>query len=391
MKGSVVYNSRGKHVIMTGMPDRSPTRPIYAQVIDFIKDPRPGAFETLALEVFQYQFENVPAYREFCLSKGATPASVREFQAIPIASTLAFKYACISNEADSDSASPLTFRTSGTTKGFTARGMHRVPYPQVYRASAIAHLLRMLFPDNSRMPILALHPTADRMRESSLSWMLSWCIEEFGSESSLCVANQQAVDIPAAAAFLKEIERSEVPACILGTTASFARLFDYLAPNPLVLPRGSRLMDTGGAKGQATPLTAAEVIAHAGRLMAVEPSMVINEYGMTELCSQLYDATPFNCAIADDSAVMRMKLPPPWLRPLALDPVTLQPVPDGQAGMLAFFDLANVGSISALMTEDFGFIRDGAVGVIGRAAASDPRGCALAIEQFARFTDEPRS
>ena len=55
------------------------------------------------------------------------------------------------------------------------------------------------------------------------------------------------------------------------------------------------MMDTGGAKGQAVPMQATEVIARAGDLLAIAPAMVINEYGMTELCSQLYDATPFNC------------------------------------------------------------------------------------------------
>jgi hypothetical protein len=50
---------------------------------------------------------------------------------------------------------------------------------------------------------------------------------------------------------------------------------------------------------------------------------------------------------------------------------------------MAFFDLANVGSIAAIMTEDLGYARNGAVVILGRAAASDPRGCALGIEQFA--------
>jgi len=370
-------------VMMKRMIERNPASSLYAQVLAFINDPDPGAFEGLALAVFRYQFENVPVYRQFCRESGASTANVHEFQAIPIASTLAFKYARVENQNEVAASSGLTFKTSGTTKGFTARGMHRVPYPEIYRASAIAHLRRMLFPDDRRMPLIALHPTADRMPESSLSWMISWCIERFGNELSLCAATSRAVDIAAAAAFLRDAELIGHPIALLGTTASFARLFDYLAPRPIRLPEGSRLMDTGGAKGQAVPLDAAQVVAEAGRLMGIAPAMVINEYGMTELCSQLYDATPFNSPIADGGAVPRMKVPPPWLRPLVLNPVTLEPLADGQAGIMAFFDLANAGSISALMTEDLGFIRDGAVAILGRAAGSEARGCALGIEQFA--------
>src|SRR5258708_22607644 len=84
----------------------------------------------------------------------------------------------------------------------------------------------------------------------------------------------------------------------------------------------------------------------AGDLLAIPPAMVINEYGMTELCSQLYDATPLNCPGESDSTD-RVKIPPPWLRVTARDPVTLMPVADGEIGLLTFFDLANVGSVSA--------------------------------------------
>ena len=109
--------------------------------------------------------------------------------------------------------------------------------------------------------------------------------------------------------------------------------------------------------------------------------MVINEYGMTELCSQLYDATPLNCPGAVD-ATERLKIPPRWLRVTVRDPVTLMPVADGEIGLLTFFDLANVGSVSAIMTEDLGMVESGRVRVLGRGVAGDARGCALAIGQF---------
>ena len=119
-------------------------------------------------------------------------------------------------------------------------------------------------------------------------------------------------------------------------------------------------MDTGGAKGQVVPMQASEVAARAGETLAIAPAMVINEYGMTELCSQLYDATLFNCRGVSD-AQERFKIPPPWLRVTARDPVTLRAMPDGEIGMLTFFDLANVGSVSAVMTEDLGFVERGRV------------------------------
>ena len=245
----------------------------------------------------------------------------------------------------------------------------------------------MFFPDNRRIAILALHPTADRMPESSLSQMISWAIEEFGAKSveeNLCTATPASVDIARAVEFLEDGARRSAPVAILATTAACARLFEMLgtAGLPLRLPPGSRLMDTGGAKGQATPLDALAVVALAGQWLGLAPAMVINEYGMTEMCSQLYDATAFN-AKRHDPADARRKLAPPWLRPFALDPATLRPVADGQPGVLAFFDLANVASVAMLLTEDLGVVEDGAVRIFGRAAAAEARGCALAIAEFA--------
>ncbi len=357
---------------------------IYDEVLSYIEAPRPEIFERLALAVFRYQFENVPVYRQYCVAYGASPEKVSFFDQIPAVSTVAFKYAEVHNTGERDSATAITFSTSGTSKGFTERGTHRVPRPQVYRASAVGHLRRMLFPDAARMAMLALHPTADLMCESSLSTMLTWCIEQFGTKSVLCAATRNDVDTKAAIDFLEGIEAQRLPVCIIGTTAASAKLFESIEVDrrTLRLPAGSRLMDTGGAKGQLIPLTPVEVVGRAHTCLGIEPALVINEYGMTEMCSQLYDATPFNSDFAGDGRY-RVKLAPPWLHPTIFDPVTLRPVAEGQVGLIGFFDLANVGSISALITEDFGFVHDGAVAILGRAAAGGARGCALSIDEFA--------
>ena len=356
---------------------------IYQRILAFIHKPVDESFESVALQVFRYQFESVRPYRRYCEERGANPATVRHVNDIPAVSNVAFKFADLMGDDAQMSPRALVFLTSGTTQGRERRGRHVVPRPEIYRASAIAHLRTMLFPDERRMAMLAMHPTADAMPESSLAQMISWCVEEFGTGTQLAAASRVRVDSGAAIRFLGEAEASGEPVCILGTTAAFATLFSELRERhrKYRLANGSRMMDTGGAKGQATPLTSNEVILAAGELLAIPPAMVINEYGMTELCSQLYDATPFNCASADN-ATERLKIPPPWLRVTARDPVTLMPVADGEIGMLTFFDLANVGSVSAVMTEDLGIVERGRVRVLGRGVAGEARGCALAIGQF---------
>jgi len=352
---------------------------IYQEILDFIANPQPARFADLAQRVFRHQFDSVPHYRAYCESRGANPSGIGSIDDIPLVSAAAFKYADLTHD---QSGPRLEFLTSGTTLGRSHRGRHVVMHPEVYRASALTHLKRMLFADEVRPRMLAMHPGSDVMPESSLSTMVTWCIEEFGAGATLYAANRQGVDIAAAVEFLRSAPEDRTPVCILTTTAAFASLCNYLESTSgrVGLPAGSRLMDTGGAKGQAIPLTSSQVIARAGEFLAIEPDLVINEYGMTELCSQLYDATRFNSH--EVAGTDRVKIAPPWLRVRAVDPVTLAGVPDGEMGLLAFFDLANVGSVSAVMTEDIGVVRDDRVRLVGRAAASEARGCALAIGEF---------
>ncbi len=352
---------------------------IFERVISFIENPEPAALEPLALGVFRHQFQSIAPYREYCRALGVSPNSVRSLGEIPLVSTIAFKYAHL-GPADAE----RVFVTSGTSVGEDSRGRHPIARLEVYRRSALAHLARMVFPDGMKLRMLALHPTIEWMPQSSLAQMISWCIEAFGAGQSLCAARPAGIDADAAIDFLRRAERERAPVCILGTTAACSTIFARIRISraPISLANGSRLMDTGGAKGHAVPLAPREIVELADAQLGIAPAMTINEYGMTEMCSQLYDATPLNSEYADAKGD-RVKLPPPWLRARAVDPITLQPLWDGQAGLLAYFDLANVGSVSALLTEDLGVVERGAVRIMGRAEGSEDRGCALGIARFA--------
>lgn len=334
------------------------------------------------MEVFLRQFAVCSPYRRYCESLGATDATVAAFEAIPFVSTVAFKHVAFS--CDPGAREAREFLTSGTTAGRDRRGRHIVANPQLYRASAMKHMRTMLFPDGLAMRTLAMHPTAELMPESSLSAMISWAIEEFSDGPSRCVAGRSGIDCDGALEFMRAAQADGAPICIFGTTAAFAELVSHLKRRAMkiTLPAGSRLMDTGGPKGQSTPLSARQVVELASIHFGIAPEFVINEYGMTELCSQLYDATSFNSALDTSDDAERWKIAPPWVRPLTIDPVTMRRTADGEPGMLAFFDLANANSVSAVVTEDFGIVRGDRVRVVGRAAAAESRGCALAIGQF---------
>jgi hypothetical protein len=103
---------------------------------------------------------------------------------------------------------------------------------------------------------------------------------------------------------------------------------------------------------------------------------------MTELTSQLYEATIRESALAarHPAAPPGVYFEPPWLRVTPVDPTTLLPVPEGEAGLARFIDLGNVDSAVSVVTQDLVRRVSGGIQLLGRQPGAPPRGCSLAIE-----------
>lgn len=136
-------------------------------------------------------------------------------------------------------------------------------------------------------------------------------------------------------------------------------------------------METGGFKGATRRVSRDELYGGINRLTGIPPERIVNEYGMTELLSQLWEPV-----LEEGLAGRGVHLPAPWLRVRALDPVTLRPVPEGDDGILCFFDLANLGSVAHVLTEDTGSVVEGRVTLRGRMPGSEPRGCSRAMDEL---------
>src|SRR5260370_17857073 len=121
--------------------------------------------------------------------------------------------------------------------------------------------------------------------------MRRWWGEEFATSATVCAGTRHGIEAGTAMEFLNGMERRGEPVCILGTTASIAGLFEAMRTRKIAfhLPSGSRVMDTGGGKGQITPLSAEAMVSGSELMLRIPEPFVINEYGMTDICSQLND------------------------------------------------------------------------------------------------------
>ena len=112
--------------------------------------------------------------------------------------------------------------------------------------------------------------------------------------------------------------------------------------------------------------------------LGVEPAWCVNEYGMTEMGSQFYDAVAGRGA----PVAGREHAGPPWGRTRAVDPETLAPLPHGETGVLRHWDLANLDSVAVIQTADLGVTSPAGFRLLGRAQGAEARGCSLAMDEL---------
>ena len=341
-------------------------------------------FDALARRFFAYQFHRNAPYGAYCRSRGVTPDGLGSWRDIPAVPTAAFKEVdLVAGDAESADA---VFRTSGTTQG--RRGRHVIPDLALYHGALVPNFRAYVVPDLDEARMLALVPPPRQLTDSSLSHMIAVVMERLGARDSGWYASL--ADGIAAEALEEALEESiddARPVVLLGTSFAFVHWTDSLRARgrTFELPRGSRIMDTGGYKGRGREVAEDTLRGTYGELLGIDARWCVNEYGMTELCSQFYDATLRELVLAG-AAGERRKVPPPWVRTVVVDPDTLEAVHDGRTGLLRHIDLANLGSVVAVQTEDVGVrVADG-FRVLGRASGAQPRGCSLAMDELLRAT-----
>lgn len=339
-----------------------------------------AAFDRAARAVFAFQFENNAPYGRFCRRRGVLPGAVESWDAIPPVPTAAFK------EVDL-AAGPwtCTFTTSGTTRGSEKRGRHLLPELALYEASWVEPFRRHLLPDRDAIPILSLVPSPDVLPHSSLSFMADRAMRRFGAPGSAWFLDADGLDAGGLHRAATRSQTSGEPVLLLGTALAFLEWKSVLEASDrrYALPAGSRIMDTGGFKGRTREASRDLLLEFYADRLGVPGTHVAGEYGMTELCSQFYEpALVLASAGAHDPERARTFAGPPWTRTRVLDPRTLAPLPDGQAGLLAHWDLANAWTVLAVVTEDLGVHEGGGFRLLGRAAGAELRGCSLAAEEL---------
>ena len=129
-------------------------------------------FDSLALELFHYQYHNVLIYKQFCDLLSCKPEKITSWKDIPFMPVDFFRSHRIS---DQENKAALVFSSSGTTD--SAISFHEVPFPAIYESS-FSKGFQHFYGDIKSYCILALLPSYLERKGSSLVYMADKLIKD---------------------------------------------------------------------------------------------------------------------------------------------------------------------------------------------------------------------
>lgn len=310
-----------------------------------------AGFNSLALEVFHWQYTYNVLYKTYCDLLNVNIGSINTVDEIPFLPISFFK----NFEIKTGYWAPSTvFRSSGTTGA--DRSQHLVQSIEWYHDICLKGFLDF-YGDPADYNILGLLPSYAERPDSSLISMVSMLqMKNPHLSSDFFLDNYAALN--------EAIEKADYQSqkiMIIGVT--FA-LLDWADQQPRRLVNGI-IVETGGMKGRKEELVRTEV--HHQLKAAFHLDEIHSEYGMTELFSQAYSS---GNGYFYPSATLRV-----FPRQIT-DP--LSPGRLSEQAAINCIDLGNIDTCSFIATDDVGRIYpDGGFEILGRLDQSDIRGCNL--------------
>lgn len=315
------------------------------------------AFSGLSLEIFQFQYQNNPVYKQWVDLLNVDPAQVKDLSQIPFLPIEFFKnFKVVSSPITTDT---IEFTSSATTS--QTPSTHYVNNVRLYEDSFLK-CFRLFYGDIKEYCVLALLPNYLQRKGSSLVYMCNRLIQLTGHPYSGFFLD----NIDELISKINDLKESNQKVLLIGVSYALMDLCD----RNVTLNKNFIVMETGGMKGTRKELLKPEL--HAYLKNGFKINGVHSEYGMTELLSQGYST--------GDGTFKS----PPWMKFLIRevdDPLKIRT--DGKTGGINVIDLANVYSCSFIATKDLGRVTaDNTLELMGRYDHSDVRGCNLMMGDF---------
>lgn len=306
-------------------------------------------FNSIALEVFDFQYKNIPVYKKYVDLVKSQTKSINDYKEIPFLPIDFFK----SNHIIADNSKiEKTFLSSGT--GNTIRSKHLVKDLKLYEQTFSAGY-KHFYSDPKEWTILALLPSYLDQGDSSLIYM----VNNFIKKSENPESNYINYDLDVLKNLILKLKNKNV--LLIGVSYALLELSELESFNL----ENWVIMETGGMKGRRKEMVRQEL--HQQLKKAFNVDAIHSEYGMTELLSQAY---------SKKNGIFKT---PPWMKFIIRDfedPYSLAKI--NSSGGINIIDLANIYSCSFIETQDIGKeVEKDSFEILGRFDQSEVRGCNL--------------
>jgi hypothetical protein len=364
-------------------------RRLTEDVLQFIEagvDAAVPDFNDCCLSMFALHYQVNAIFREFCDAKKVKPGDISRWQDIPLVYNDVFKTHLVASFPLEKSV--MACLTGGTTS-LTQRG--RIFRDEDGKRLVFSANRQMtgsyLFPDftgERRCRILILAPSPELAPSMGMAIGMDQTRQAFGTPDSLFLLSKSGIDINALIRALRESEAGGVPVALIGATSAYVYFFQACRRKNMKfrLPPGSRICDGGGYRGKFGVLTRDDYYAMVQEIIGIPNSHCVNVLGEAETATNLFDDSLRRC-VKGLPPRKRTRPVPPWSRVLAMSIDDLQPLPDGEVGLLAHWDLANVPTVLAVITDNLGYTTDNgtACEMVGRAKLENGRVSPLPDEE----------
>ncbi|MEO6328558.1 MAG: acyl transferase, partial [Ginsengibacter sp.] len=279
-------------------------------------------FSRIAVELFNFQYENNAIYKQFSDSIGKRPAEIHSISQIPFLPVQFFKtHKVITTDFNPE----IIFESSGTTN--TSKSKHAIKSVELYKQSFL-RTFKLFYGNETDWCILGLLPSYSNRENSSLLMMADELIKRSMHPLSGFFLN----DFEKLHHILWHNEILQQPTLLIGVTYA---LLDFADKYKMKLSN-TVIIETGGMKGRRKEMIRQEV--HEILQNKLGLNTIHSEYGMTELLSQAYSRGKglFKCA--------------PWMKVLvrdeddALEITSSAQINTDKTGIINIIDLANIYS-----------------------------------------------
>ncbi|KAB2825775.1 long-chain fatty acid--CoA ligase [Aliivibrio finisterrensis] len=329
--------------------------------------------DRLVREAFHFHYNRNETYRNYCITQHVNE-NIHNLDDIPVFPTSVFKQLKVHTADENEIENWYTSSGTSGVKSYIGRDrlsierlLGSVNFGMKYVGDWFDH----------QMELVNLGP--DRFNTNNVWFKYVMSLVELLYPTEFTVSDDK-INFEKTIDNLLRIYHTKKDICLIGPPYFVYLLCQYMKENRIEFNAGSRLyIITGGGwkSNQSDSLNRDEF-----------NQILMNTFQLSDVnqIRDTFNQVELNTCFFEDE--YQRKHVPPWVYARALDPETLEPVADGEIGLLSYMDASSTGYPAFILTDDIGIIHNitapdpypgTTIEIVRRLQTRAQKGCALSM------------